>query len=99
MPWANEDRIEVLVLVEVFLAKGCLPVRGLGLTQLSDRLEAVRAKVGQNVFDPPQAIRSRFNSQADRCASLDKVLLDVARHQPPLLGLCVRLLETGKVHI
>ena len=63
------------------------------------REQAVGPEVGEHVLDSPQAVRPWLDLEPDGAAGLDEVLLDVAGHQPAFLGLGVRLLEPGEIHI
>jgi len=80
MPWTREDGIKVLVLVEMLLVEGDFPVFALGLAEAFHGLQAVRAKVGQNVLDPPQSVGTRLNAQPDLASCIQEVLFHIAWH-------------------
>src|SRR4051794_39877478 len=61
---ANEDRVEVLVLIEMLLAESRLAVGRVRLAELANRLEPIGAKVRQDVLDPPETVRPWLDLQA-----------------------------------
>ena len=65
MAGADQDGVEVLVLLQVFLVEGDLAIGGLGLAEPADGCQPVGTEVGQDVLDAPEAIGAGLDLQAD----------------------------------
>src|SRR3972149_6831871 len=78
------------------LWKGILAMGGPGLPQAPAGSQPVGTKVGEDVLNSPESIGPWFDLQTDFTARLDKLLLDVTRHEARLLGIDIGALEAGE---
>ena len=90
VPRPDEDRIEVRILVKVLLVKRELAIGRVGLADPSDAFAPFGAQVSENVLDAPEAVGPRLDLESDLLRRLEKLHLDILRHQSALFGLYVR---------
>ena len=86
MAGSEQYGIEVLILLQVFLVEGQLPVARVRDAQTSNGREALRAEIGTHMLDPPESVSSSLRPETHSLGGVQEVGLDIAGHESPFLA-------------